>query len=87
MNICKLLKDGAILIDVRSENEFREGRLPNAINIPLHSINTTTTKCNVDDTVVLYCVSGARSNSASRQLRGMGFSKVYDLGSFRNYDC
>jgi phage shock protein E len=35
---CKLLADGAQLVDVRSSSEFSQGALPNAINLPLQSI-------------------------------------------------
>jgi rhodanese-related sulfurtransferase len=35
---CKLLADGAQLVDVRSRSEFSQGALPNAINLPLQSI-------------------------------------------------
>jgi phage shock protein E len=35
---CKLLADGAQLVDVRASNEFSQGALPNAINLPLQSI-------------------------------------------------
>lgn len=87
MNTCELLKKGAILVDVRSKNEFISGSLPNAINLPLSDITTTQTQFDKDDVIILYCVTGARSGSALGKLTSLGFDNVHDLGSFRNYNC
>lgn len=84
---CKLLKDGAQLVDVRSAGEFSQGALPNAINLPLQSIMVADNFVNRDKPIVLYCVSGARSSTAKNYLIQMGYKEVYDLGSFRNYNC
>ena len=84
---CKLLADGAQLVDVRSSSEFSQGALPNAINLPLQSIMNAKNILDQDKTIVLYCVTGARSSTAKNYLVQMGFDDVYDLGSFRNYNC
>ncbi|CAB5503419.1 Phage shock protein E [uncultured Gammaproteobacteria bacterium] len=84
---CKLLADGAQLVDVRSSTEFSQGALPNAINLPLQSIMNAKNILNQDKAIVLYCVSGARSSTAKNYLVQMGFDNVNDLGSFRNYNC
>lgn len=85
---CQMLANNqAQLVDVRSEAEFAQGALPNAINLPLQSIMTADNFLDKDNIVILYCVSGARSNTAKSHLIQMGYHKVYDLGSYQNYCC
>ena len=84
---CKLLANGAQLVDVRSSAEFSRGALPNAINLPLQAIMSADQVISRDKAVILYCVTGARSSTAKTYLSQMGFDEVYDLGSFRNYTC
>ena len=84
---CKLLQQGAQLVDVRSSAEFAQGALPNAINLPLQSIMAADNFINRDKPVILYCITGARSSTAKSYLTQMGYKAVYDLGSFRNYNC
>lgn len=84
---CRLLREGAQLVDVRSNSEFAQGALPNAINLPLQVITDAKNILDKDKAVILYCVTGARSSTAKRFLEQMGFENVNDLGSFRNYNC
>lgn len=84
---CKLLADGAQLVDVRSSTEFSQGALPNAINLPLQAIMDAKNILNQDKVIILYCVTGTRSSTAKNHLVKMGFDNVNDLGSFRNYNC
>ncbi len=84
---CKLIANGAQLVDVRSSAEFARGALPNAINLPLQAIMSADQVISRDKAVILYCVTGARSSTAKNYLSQMGYDEVYDLGSFRNYTC
>lgn len=84
---CKLLAEGAQLVDVRSSSEFAQGALPNAINVPLQSIMNAKNILDNSKPVIVYCVSGARSSSAKSYLSQLGFDNVNDLGSFKNYNC
>lgn len=72
---------GAILIDVRSNQEYREGHLQGAINIPdfeiANRIQREVTKKN--QLVILYCQYGGRSKSASMMMKKMGYTNVYNL--------
>jgi phage shock protein E len=86
-DVCKLLKDGAQLVDVRSSAEFAQGALPEAINLPLQSIMAADNFLDREKAIVLYCVSGARSANAKSYLIQMGYKDVFDLGSFKNYNC
>lgn len=87
IDACKLLADGAQLVDVRIELEFSQGSLPDAINLPLQSIMAAENFLDSSKPIVLYCVSGARSASAKSYLEQIGFNNVHDLGSFQNYCC
>ena len=84
---CEILSNGGQLVDVRSSAEFARGALPNAINLPLQSIMAADNFIDRDKPVVLYCVTGARSSTAKNYLTQMGYREVYDLGSYRNYNC
>jgi phage shock protein E len=85
---CEMLKSNtAQLVDVRSAMEFSQGALPEAINLPLQSIMAADNLLDKDKGIILYCVSGARSNTAKNYLMQMGFKNIYDLGSYKNYCC
>jgi phage shock protein E len=78
------LKAGALLIDVRSAGEFASGHLHGAINVPLNRIETAL-KHRVpdkDQVLLLYCQSGMRSSAASGQLKALGYSNAFNLGSY-----
>ena len=74
-------KEEAILIDVRSNQEYQEGHLNGAINIPVYDIEKMITKIvkNENDTIILYCSSGQRSKSAKEMLEKLGYNNVFTL--------
>lgn len=81
-----LVKEGAILIDVRELDEYDSGHLDNAINIS-YTIIGDKIKDIVDDLdkdIIVYCKSGVRSNKAATTLKEVGYKKIYDLGSINN---
>ena len=72
---------GAVLLDVRSPQEFREGNLPSSVNFPLQEIDRLAHRIEDKDTpIFLYCRSGARSSKAATILRHLGFTRVKNLG-------
>lgn len=75
---------GAMVIDVRTEQEFAAGHVEGAINIPFEMALTQLTKLNVskDTAIVLYCRSGRRSGIANDDLIKAGFTKTYNGGGF-----
>jgi phage shock protein E len=77
-------RNGALIIDVRSAGEFTAGHLARAINIPLSEIESVTTRKFTDknQVLLLHCQSGKRSGEATRQLRELGYTNVYNLGSY-----
>lgn len=80
------VSDGAILIDVRSEEEYKLSHLDQAINIPVGVIEEEIVNYVVDKgtPVILYCRSGNRSSNAAQALLKLGYYKVYDLGAMDN---
>lgn len=80
----KLLSEGALLIDVRSENEFASSHNPSSINIPLDQINSYSEKLNKNVTIVLCCASGTRSGLAVGILKKNGLKNVFNIGSWKN---
>jgi rhodanese-related sulfurtransferase len=78
------LRNGAVVIDVRSAGEFTAGHLVKAINIPLSEIESVTARkfTNKNEVLLLHCQSGKRSSEAARKLKELGYTNVYNLGSF-----
>ena len=78
------LKNGALVIDVRSPGEFNSGHLPVAINIPLDEIETALPKRTKDknQVLLLHCQSGIRSGMAKSKLKGLGYTNAFNLGSY-----
>ena len=60
----------AVLLDVRTSGEFREGRIPGAVNLPLQQIASVEKKVADKETpLFVYCLSGARSGQAVARRR------------------
>ncbi|MHB8873104.1 MAG: rhodanese-like domain-containing protein [Myxococcaceae bacterium] len=80
-----LVKKGAVLLDVRTPDEFRMRHLEGALNIPVDELRGRMAELPPKGTqLVVYCHSGARSRAASRLLEGAGYP-VYDLGAMDNW--
>lgn len=80
----KHLAGGALVIDVRSPEEFRSGHVANAVNIPLGELRESLPRRVKDKSQVLllHCLSGTRSGIAKQELRGLGYTNVFNLGSY-----
>ena len=82
----ELIKQGGLLLDVRSPGEFASGHLDGARNVPIGEIGQHTSELGDSSRpIVVYCASGARSAMAKRTLRSAGFSSVYNLGAMSNW--
>jgi rhodanese-related sulfurtransferase len=81
----KLVEKGAILIDVRTTEEYAQGHIDGAKNIPVQNLDTRMSELPKDKAIVVYCRSGARSSRAMRMLKEKGFTQVYDLGGMSNW--
>ena len=72
---------GALLIDVRSSQEYGEGHINGAINIPSYNIKKEIEKIVKDKNqiIILYCATGARSKNSKIELEKIGYENVYNL--------
>ena len=80
----EMMTAGAVIIDVRSEEEYSSANLRSSLNIPLPEIKSsiTTSVPDKEKIVLLHCRTGSRSLIGKRTLKQMGYSNVYNLGSF-----
>lgn len=79
-----LLEQGAILVDVRTPEEFDGGHLEGALNIPYESILQLPKDRDVqaDTPVVLYCQTGRRAGIAEDALKDAGYNNVHNAGRY-----
>lgn len=72
---------GAIILDVRSPQEYREGHIEGAIVIPEYELKFRAQEILKDKSqlIVVYCPRGFRSKKAQRILKYMGYENVYNL--------
>ena len=77
---------GAILLDVRTPEEYRQGHIPNSKNIPLQIIDKVAAVVkNRDTELYVYCNSWARSSQATTLLQRMGYRRVNNIGGIAAY--
>jgi rhodanese-related sulfurtransferase len=67
------------LIDVRTPQEFSQGRLPGAVLIPIGEFERHVAKIPRNKTIVVYCTVGARSKPVARYLSQLGYKDVYNM--------
>lgn len=76
----------AILLDVRSEEEYALGHIPSSKNLPLQAIDKAGKfVSNKDVPVFVYCRSGNRSSMAQEMLKNMGYKNVKNIGGILSY--
>lgn len=78
--------EGAVLLDVRSDAEYRNGHIPGSINVPAELIDSVRKKIpDLDTPVFAYCLSGARSSKAVSAMKHMGYTNVRNIGGINRY--
>jgi phage shock protein E len=81
-----LVKQGALLLDVRTPGEFADRHLEGATNIPVQELGARMSEVGAKDrVVVVYCRSGHRSGNAAAMLRDAGYTRVHDLGAMSRW--
>lgn len=75
-----MVKKGAVLVDVRSAEEFAEKSVEGSVNIPINEIERIN-ELPKDKTLIFYCTGGGRAEKALQYAIDMGFEKIYNLGS------
>ena len=77
---------GAVLLDVRTPQEYSEGHIPESKNVPLQTLDKVRSVVENKDTVLfVYCYAGARSRQATAALGQMGYIKVNNIGGISSY--
>lgn len=76
-----------VLVDVREQDEYDDGHIPNAMLIPLGTIEEDfeTKVPSKDKKIVIYCRSGRRSKEAYTKIVNLGYQNVYDLGGILDW--
>ncbi len=77
---------GALLLDVRTEQEYRGGHINGSVNLPLDKIfSIADTVKDKSTPLYVHCLSGGRSKRAVAQLKQMGYTNVKDIGGINSY--
>lgn len=76
-----------IILDVRRPDEFAEGHIPGAVNVPNETIEDEMPAGlpDKDQVILVYCRSGNRSKEASQKLADMGYTGVYEFGGIKTW--
>ena len=77
---------GGVLLDVRTPQEYREGHIPNSVNLPLETLGGgSSVPAGKDAPLFVYCYSGARSRQAVGLLGRMGYANAKNIGGIAAY--
>ena len=72
---------GAILLDVRTPEEYKEGHIPGSVSIPLAALPARYSELGASDTpLFVHCLSGGRSGQAVSFLKSVGYTNVKNIG-------
>ena len=86
----KMMKDvkNYIILDARRPDEFAEGHIPGAINVPNEEIGTAEIAELPDKSqlILVYCRSGRRSKEASEKLVKLGYTNIVEFGGIQDYE-
>lgn len=76
-----------VILDVRREEEYEKGHIPQAILLPLDTIEEDASAVlpKKEQTILVYCRSGVRSKMAARILDAKGYTNVYDFGGILDW--
>ncbi len=84
-SVLEIMNDGGQLIDVRTQVEFNQGALSGAINMPIESFQFLKDDIDTSKPVLLYCRTGARSQSVKNYLEQLGFDHVHNIGGYQQF--
>ena len=85
VDFVKIIKEGAMVIDVRSNDEYKTGHAKNSINLPLDTLDNHFSKIKKDVPLIVVCQSGMRSKIAKSKLEKAGFNNVHNGGCWSNF--
>jgi phage shock protein E len=85
VNYAELVKQGAIIVDVRSKEEFNGGHIKGSVNISVDTLKNNLDKIkDKNKTIITCCASGMRSASAKSILKANGYSVVLNGGGWNS---
>jgi phage shock protein E len=84
VDLSALIKEGAVIVDVRSKAEYASGHVKGSVNIPLEQVSANISKLKKHNHIITCCRSGARSGMAKRTLEANGFNNVTNGGSWQS---
>jgi len=85
VDYAQLMKDGAIIVDVRLPGEYASGHIAGSINIAVDQLAGQLRRFkNKEQTMITCCASGMRSGAAKNILKSNGFTRVYNGGSWNS---
>ena len=78
-----LVKQGAVVLDVRTKGEYASGHIRGSMNIPVEQLNQNIHRlADKHKTIITCCASGMRSGAAKSILKQNGYSQVFNGGSW-----
>ncbi len=80
------ISNNAIIVDVRDREEFGNGHIPMAINVPFVAIEAKSIRLPKGKMLIVYCKNGITSMRAARILDEMGYEVVNCVGGLKNYN-
>lgn len=84
VDLNELMASGALVVDVRTPAEYKDGHIKGSINLPLQTLGNNMNKLKKDQVIITCCRSGSRSGMAKRMLKANGFEQVHNGGPWTN---
>jgi phage shock protein E len=80
------MDQGALIVDVRTPEEYRSGHIKGAVNVPHTEVRGRISEFGEDPArpIVVYCGKGGRAETARMVLEEEGFTNVWNLGNYSN---
>ena len=82
VDLAGLIRDGAIVLDVRTPDEFEKAHFTGALNIPIETLRDNLHRLPKDATIIACCNDGSKSWYAKNLLDASGYPRVYDIGNW-----
>ena len=84
VNLAEVIKQGAVIVDVRTKGEYASGHIKGSLNIPVDQLGRNLSKfSDKNKPIITCCASGMRSAAAKNILKSNGYLEVYNGGSWQ----
>lgn len=81
VDLAEVIKEGAVIVDVRTKGEYAGGHIKGSLNIPVDQLGKNLSKfTDKNKPIITCCASGMRSASARSFLKSNGYTRVYNGG-------